>query len=864
LDLKVLDPAMGSGHFLVEATDYLARVLATDPYVQAGTEGDGGVIAPIAPPMAGGDESDLNYWQRRVVERCIYGVDKNPLAVELAKLSLWLTTFAGDRPLGFLDHHLKCGDSLVGARVEDLGSPPPVILNHRRNNRVAEGQLNLFAHLLSERLPVVMGKVMEIIGRESDSYESIRAKEAADRAMQRLKGPFEAVANLWLSAYFGNEYEPHVYQEALDWIHEPAALFMMDEVLEAEAMAEARRFFHWELVFPEVFFDGYGQPLPEEARGFDAVIGNPPYVPTEQIDVAVKAFLTKTMPVLYRKYDLSVAFSQEGFGLLARHGLLGMITPIAWETGENYDRFRKQVFVDSPISLLTIVNLPFDVFPEAYVDTCIVIWGKSQGNDAFRAKEFDKRAIIRDAEEIDRDADIIPLAYVREEKGNKLYLDRRRYEFLEKFKGPKFSKLGVFTDSCQGIVETFYEYEGQKKTGDYLPYYICDVYRYSLTVTDRKFIYFPEEENSLFKYYTQPRLLIRRLVNRQDRLMAVFSDEVFVVKKDLNPFVLEPDVKVSLLYLLANLNSKLHAYIYVNTSALALKDDFRQTTLAELAQLPIRCIDFATPEDARAQLLAEAQGLCEAGEYDALLGFVEARLAAEPQEADVVHDLLAYLAERMMALHERRQKVERALDPFKFLSRGVRFVTLTEVFAEALKYGARLPAPREGLDIDIAHHDIDGLRLVPEGDQWRLEVQCKLRDPADGWRSWQYEADARGHAGSIAREWVPVYRLPLDEAQGRYYQAAFRVLDEFVHAKSFPGGRTRTTFKKLQLTRVPAFEADVNLSTLVDLGAELAEVREGIAATDEVIDQIVYQLYGLTEEEIALVSCSDGVEGEEG
>jgi type I restriction-modification system DNA methylase subunit len=82
LDLKCLDPAMGSGHFLVEATEYLARALATDPYVE--TE------APV--------EEDLTYWKRRVVERCIYGVDKNPLAVELAKLSLWLATVAADKP----------------------------------------------------------------------------------------------------------------------------------------------------------------------------------------------------------------------------------------------------------------------------------------------------------------------------------------------------------------------------------------------------------------------------------------------------------------------------------------------------------------------------------------------------------------------------------------------------------------------------------------------------------------------------------------------------------------------------------------------------------------------------------------------
>ena len=139
LDLKVLDPAMGSGHFLVEATERLARALATDPYVE--TEAA---------------EEDLTYWKRRVVERCIYGVDKNPLAVELAKLSLWLATVAAERPLSFLDHHLRCGDSLIGASVDDLGwAPPPVLSKKERKTVEAQkaGQLNMFEHVLSQMLP---------------------------------------------------------------------------------------------------------------------------------------------------------------------------------------------------------------------------------------------------------------------------------------------------------------------------------------------------------------------------------------------------------------------------------------------------------------------------------------------------------------------------------------------------------------------------------------------------------------------------------------------------------------------------------------------------------------------------------------
>jgi hypothetical protein len=105
LNLKVLDPAMGSGHFLVEATEYIARFL---------------VEQVAQPAQETRDETDLAYWKRRVVQSCIYGVDLNPLAVDLAKLSLWLATAAKDRPLSFLDHHLRCGNSLIGAWLTDL------------------------------------------------------------------------------------------------------------------------------------------------------------------------------------------------------------------------------------------------------------------------------------------------------------------------------------------------------------------------------------------------------------------------------------------------------------------------------------------------------------------------------------------------------------------------------------------------------------------------------------------------------------------------------------------------------------------------------------------------------------------------
>ncbi|NBD36683.1 MAG: N-6 DNA methylase, partial [Chloroflexi bacterium] len=206
LALKVLDPSMGSGHFLVEATDYLARALTTDPYVE---------VEEAA-------ESDLNHWRRRVVERCIYGVDKNPLAVELAKLSLWLNTFAGDKPLGFLDHHLKCGDSLVGAQIADLEEQPEVLLSKKeqrqREKEAAAGAqqlgLGLFAGEFNRRLPEMLRELFAIMEAESVDYEAVRAKEAANARVERLKAPFQAVADLYTSAHFGNTYSESEYKAA--------------------------------------------------------------------------------------------------------------------------------------------------------------------------------------------------------------------------------------------------------------------------------------------------------------------------------------------------------------------------------------------------------------------------------------------------------------------------------------------------------------------------------------------------------------------------------------------------------------------------------------------------------------------------
>ena len=315
LALRVLDPAMGSGRLLVETTDFLARALTTDPRVRA----------------AEADEDDLSYWRRRVVERCIYGVDRDPLAVELAKLSLWLSTVAADRPLSFLDHHLVHGDSLIGARVEDLGWPPPAILEKEARRQAAQqraGQINMFDHLLRQTLPGVVERVLEITQQESRDYETVQAKQAADRSAQRLRAPFEAVADLWVSAYFGNGFARGDYEEAMGVISQPNLLLALDPVRRARQIGERRAFFHWELTFPEVFYDERGRPLGNEA-GFDAVVSDTLWHQNPSSDE--EAFLEAVGLDAGSTGDAlaSVLFAERGERLLTETGRLGLLLPNA-------------------------------------------------------------------------------------------------------------------------------------------------------------------------------------------------------------------------------------------------------------------------------------------------------------------------------------------------------------------------------------------------------------------------------------------------------------------------------------------------------------------------------------------------------
>ena len=277
LSLKILDPATGSGHFLIGVVDYLAEELITHPDAPHMTE-------------TASEDTELAYWRRRVVESCVYGVDLNPMAVELAKLSLWLHTVAKGEPLSFLDHHIRCGNSLIGAKIENLSNLPE-LRRSRRNTSQSQTEIPM-EFPFTDTVATAIGHYLLIEETESRTADQIHAKEHQLDIAQQMLRFHKGVANLWTSVYFENDVSRSTYHQALNALRsrDSNTLENLLSYRRAQEIASERQFFHWEIEFPEVFRDKFGRE--KDNPGFDAVIGNPPYVDIKGLEGSVSNYIS--------------------------------------------------------------------------------------------------------------------------------------------------------------------------------------------------------------------------------------------------------------------------------------------------------------------------------------------------------------------------------------------------------------------------------------------------------------------------------------------------------------------------------------------------------------------------------------------
>lgn len=336
LDLKICDPAMGSGAFLVQVCRWLAERLveawgqeeAAGRFVTA----DGEVSAEAAEkePLPRDAEARTVTARRLIAERCLYGVDLNPLAVELAKLSIWLVTLAKGRPFGFLDHNLRCGDSLLGIHRLDQLTELSMTPGGKRQQR-------LFGRNIEQAVQEAIElrkRLREMPIRDIHDVEAMARLDA--EARQRLDAP-ERVADALIGEVFRWGANTDGLEDALVPLTIEAERYLEGDSAFGDALIKkaskalsidlpieksVRRPFHWPLEFPEVFG--------REQGGFDAVVGNPPFLGGKRI--------TGVMGTAYRDWlvgviaadrrgsaDLVAYFFLRGYTLLRDGGGFGLL-----------------------------------------------------------------------------------------------------------------------------------------------------------------------------------------------------------------------------------------------------------------------------------------------------------------------------------------------------------------------------------------------------------------------------------------------------------------------------------------------------------------------------------------------------------
>ena len=303
LDLKVCDPALGSGAFLVEACRYLADVL-----VDAWHAHD---AVPNIPP----DETEIIFARRLIAQRCLYGVDRNPIAVDLAKLSLWLITLARDHPLTFLDHALRHGDALVGLTKRQIGA------FHWQGD--APSFQGGFEVLETEERLAKASELRQRIREAPDDTPDRELSRLLDDARHEASN-VRLLGDLALAAFFEGAKPKQREQKRLAFAAEVSAgnagqyRSWLDDLRDEDLPLAP---FHWQIEFPEVF--------ERENPGFDAVVGNPPFAGKNSVAAANVPVYPDWLKEMHEEShgasDLVAHFFRRAFNLIRDRGTFGLI-----------------------------------------------------------------------------------------------------------------------------------------------------------------------------------------------------------------------------------------------------------------------------------------------------------------------------------------------------------------------------------------------------------------------------------------------------------------------------------------------------------------------------------------------------------
>lgn len=850
LNVRVLDPAMGSGHFLVEVVDYTSNRLID--FLNGWTENPvwnfidqtrQDILDDMERQHVSIDSDRLTrvaLLKRAVLKRCIYGVDLNQMAVELAKVSLWLDAFTLGAPLSFLDHHLKYGNSLIGARVAEV-------------QEALKGQQTLFSQNKFAGVMLATDLMRQVSYLSDNTIEQTRKSAQAYRDARDHLAPYKRVLDVYTSRWFGNApiagkrgsqgtditidfLQRNDTQAWLEDPRKPENRLPADDYMKAGLIAktalqvaEEKRFFHWELEFPEVFFapsksGGQDVQLSKEG-GFDAVVGNPPYVRVQRIEHDVIDYLFERYQTSHKKIDISLSFLELGTIIKNSIGRAGFISSSQW-ISTDYGLAARRYFGNGRV--VRIVDFgSLSVFEDASTYPAIFIFAESNQEllyfnvetliEASLASLERMQPMKRSFSHLNDDAWIL-----------KNQLDLRLRIGEQHPKTRSLSEYGhFFIGALTGSDHVFVVYPDtiakyRLESDLLLPYAYRgeEVERYGQISPEAKVIYpytpgknneavliapkelqkkypniyryleqyksalmerldsrrkYAEEHNwycylrpGSFSYIEPPKLIIRG-VDKASNVGLLTGMSAFN-GANTPGFIFEESPNTDLNFILSILNSNLVSSYLVQVCPPKL-NNYSRFNANNLNEIPAYAIDFTTPANEREHLTREAFSAYDIGDNAGVL--VRTGAALDAGKSDVVHDVLAHLAGRMIDLNKQKQ---------------------TEV--------GRFLGWLEGR-----------LRITPKNGEGGIDSLTGKTIIQD------YLGDYQ--KGATETKWQDFY-YRLHQNRNRFGVSLTDVEGEIER------------------------EYENSLATLIP-------IKRDLARTDTLIDKIVYRLYGLTDAEIELI-----------
>ncbi|MGQ3684272.1 MAG: Eco57I restriction-modification methylase domain-containing protein [Candidatus Loosdrechtia sp.] len=806
-DVKVLDPAMGSGHFLVHTVDFITdKVIAflanfpENPVIRKMENLKHEILEGIKRQGVSIDESKLtevNLTKRTVMKRCIYGVDLNAMAVELTKLSLWLDSFTLGAPLSFLDHHLKCGNSLIGSNLETLRNA-----TEKKLFRISLEPLNR-----------AIRNMLFVSSLSDATYQQVKDSERKYRDADKSIIGYRILLDILVSEHFG-------VKEAKIFLPEVSSIIDLDNLKRSidslhkkdrktissiERIAKGKRFFHWEIEFPEVFFERVGSREQKVERkenpGFDCVIGNPPYIGFHGFE-EIKFYLKQTYQSCSGKYDIYIPFIELFLRILRKHGKGSYICPSGFMKRDYGKHLRILLNHNAMLEILHDFR-DYQVFEGATNYTCIFVFSNnpvfsnynfkaSFGND-LHSQKFTINTEYTLSEEawnittdnllmkVKSSGRTIPLKEIASVIAEGIVTGCNDVFVLKNnsFDNSILAENGVIRKALKGETTDRYEI---KWDDTYL------IYPYKLDVNKT----IPLSEGELKKYpNTYQYLLDKRskllgrdyfdnsskfwfeLWNQRD--LARQSSRKIVVQENSakNEFVIangdyfyldtccgitiKAESNLSDLYILALLNSNLLDFIFKQITVPKAGGHYIHKPMF-LERLPIARIFFTTPNEERKKEVKDAISFYNNQDKVNIQKWIDREL--KEKRNDTIHDLLAYLAEEMIKMNEKKNREIKGF--LKWLEREI---------------GSEIDDLSNKTAIKEYHeHSYNQLIEILKRNRSKLSI-----DPSD-----------------------------------------------------------RKTQEKLE----DQFTQSISI---------LEPLKTKIKATDDLIDEIVYKLYGLTEEEIKIV-----------